>query len=335
MKCLPTSPHTTSAARRGRFAGWLTAATLLVMLAAPSVHAAPVEGKGTATIDDKSGISGARKRALGDARRAALDAALGGIAGPVDKAAKKAVRKRSEAWTGAYRILEQRDDGKTMTVRVEVDIDTVRLAKRVAPAKAKVTASQYKLGKVDVAPECAPVDATWVGEELVALGAVDDKGSVDVDVDVTCRARGAVRYTHMDAATVKIVARSKAGVVTTRELTGFGADATAAAQSGVQLSVEKVGRELQARRQGHITVRIEDPLPAANVRRLEQAMLNSVAGVDDVVLSAIEPAVVVLSVDATMNAKQLGRQLEALRLPGFSVTIASLTNPDVLTIRLH
>ena len=204
-------------ARCGRLAGWTMAATLLTSLAAPAARAAPVEGKGTATIDEKSGISGARKRALGQARRVALDAALGGIAGPVDKAAKKAVRKRSEAWTGAYRILEQSDDGKTMTVRVEVDIDTVRLAKRVSPAKAKVTASQYTLGKVEVAPECAPVDTAWVSEEL----------------------------------------------------------------------------------------------------------------------AAIEPAVVVLSVDADMNAKQLGRQLEALRLPGFSVTIASLSNPDVLTIRLH
>jgi hypothetical protein len=94
----------------------LAAGAVVALAVTPPAAAAPIEGTGRADIDPDKGVATARKRAIRRARRAALDTALSGVPGPVDKAARKAVRKRSEAWTGAYRILEQSDDGSAVTV---------------------------------------------------------------------------------------------------------------------------------------------------------------------------------------------------------------------------
>jgi hypothetical protein len=316
-------------------AGCALLAGLLTLSPATTAAAAPIVGTGSADIDPDKGVAAARKQAIKNARRAALDEALGGLTGSVDKAARKAVRKRSDAWTGAYRILDQADDDGKVSVRLEVDIDTVRLAKRLATPKVKGDASRWTLDTVTVDPSCAPVDEAWVSEELSALAAVSSKGSVAASVEVGCEPLGAVRYTHMQGAAVRVTARTAAGVLVSREVTGFGADVQQAAQAGAQQGLEDVGKQMRGGEAARLAVRIETPLPAARVRRLELAMRNSVPGVDDVAITAIEPGVVVLGVEGELSAKELGRRLEALRLPGFSVTIASLGGPDAITIRLQ
>ena len=64
-------------------------------------------------------------------------------------------------------------------------------------------------------------------------------------------------------------------------------------------------------------------------------MRNSVLGVDEVDVAAIERGVVELRVRGKLGAKVLASRLEELSLPGFSLTVVDVDPPDVLTIRLE
>ena len=307
------------------------------VIAGPALaHAAlsPVEGTGTAEIEE-AGTAGARKKALARARRAALDTALKSVPAPVDAAAKKAVTKAAEAWTGAYRILEQSTEGATMTVRVEVDIDTVRLHKRVAKKKDKTTGTRWSLGEVLADDACGAAETGWIRDELTLLGAVGKTGADEVTLELTCRELGAVRYTHMQAATVRATATGGRSTIAQIAVHGFGADGPEAIRAGLQQALEDVALRLRAHASGRVLVRVESPLPSARVRRFEQALRNSVAGVDEVEVVGIEPGVVRLGVAGDLSARILADRIEGLSLPGFSVTIAGTPAPDVLTIVFH
>lgn len=298
-------------------------------------QAAPVEGTGKASIEADTGTAGARKQALSRARRAALDTALSSVPAPIDAAAKKAVTKAAEAWTGAYRILQQSTDGSTMTVRVEVDIDTVRLAKRVTKKKDKATGTRWALGEVLADDACTGADAGSIREELTGLHAVGSTGTEAVTLELSCRELGAVRYTHMHAATVRATATGGRATLAQVAVHGFGADGPEAIRAGLSQALEDVALRLRAAASGRVTVRVESPLPSARVRRFEQVLRNSVPGVDEVSVVGIEPGVVQLGVSGDLSARLLADRIEGLSLPGFSVTIAGTPAPDVLTIRFH
>jgi hypothetical protein len=321
--------------------GWAGAAPWAVAAVAlgASVHAradaAPVEGTGVAEIEADGDTTAARKKALSRARRAALDSALGSAPAPVDAAAKKAVTKAAEAWTGAYRILEQSSDGAKITVRVEVDIDTVRLHKRVAKKKDKSTEARWSLGEVLADDGCGAADAAFIEGELTGLHAVSKTGADAVTLELSCRELGAVRYTHMQAATVSATATGGRATLAHVSVHGFGADGPEAIRAGMQAALEDVAIRLRAHASGRVLVRVESPLPSARVRRFEQVLRNSVPGVDEVDVVGIEPGVVRLGVAGDISARLLAERIEALSLPGFSVTIAGMSEPDVLTIRFH
>lgn len=313
---------------------WAVASVTLAAALCTRAEAAPVEGSGSAEIDADAGAAAARKKALSRARRAALDAALSSVPAPVDATAKKAVTKAADAWTGAYRILEQSSDGAKVTVRVEVDIDTVRLGKRVAKKQEKPTGARFGLGEIVTDDACAAAETAWIRSELTALGAVSKAGKEAVTLELSCRELGAVRYTHMQAATVRATATGDRATLAQIAVHGFGADGPEAVRAGVQKALEDVALRLRAHASGRVLVRVESPLPSARVRRFEQALRNSVQGVDDVDVVGIEPGVVRLGVEGDLSARLLADRIEGLSLPGFSVTIAGL-EPDALTIRFH
>lgn len=301
---------------------------------AHAAAASPVEGTGVAPIQ-KNEAAAARKSALSRARAAALDVALTGLEGPIDAGAKKAVRKSADAWTGAYRILEQHDDGAQVTVRVEVDVDLVRLSKRVVKKKEKSTKAPWSLGEIVAGDACGAAEAAWIREELTGLGAVAASGADPVTLELRCRELGPVRYTHMVAASVEATAMLPKGVLGEASVHGFGADGPEAIRSAAQQALQDLAVRMRARADGRLSIRVESPLPSARVRRFEQALRNSVLGVDEVDVVGIEPGVVVLGVQGDVSLRVLMQRIEGLSLPGFSLTIAGVSEPDVLTVRFY
>jgi hypothetical protein len=84
-----------------------------------------------------------------------------------------------------------------------------------------------------------------------------------------------------------------------------------------------------------VRLRVQSPMPAVRIRRLETAMRNSVLGVDEVEVGAVSKGLVELRVRGQLSAKDLSLALGALSVPGVSLTVVRVEPPDALTIRLE
>lgn len=306
--------------------------------AAVEVDAAPVRatGKAQASETKSASLAKTRARALRRARRAALEAALRQVSGPVDPAARKAVLDAADAWTGAYRVLSERGDGQDVELELEVEIDLVRLTKRVG--KREGTKPVFRLGDVGAAEGCGDAEALAgvVRAELGGQGGVALDGKAPLlDVALDCRDLGAVEHTYMHAVQVRVTATADGRTVADVSTPAFAATPAEALAAAVQRALTDASTALVARRSGQLRVRVQSPLPAARIRRLETAMRNSVLGVDEVEVGTLSSGVVELHVRGGLSAKTLARGLGGLVLPGFSLTIVRVEPPDVVTIRLQ
>lgn len=352
-RCSPVPP------RRGRthrsrlrsswgrvlWAGGALAMTV-TLSATASVSAAPMRGVGEAKGSEwkqPPRASVVRSRALRRARTEAIVHALEGLAG-VDKAARRAILSSHGEWTGAYRIVEEVRDGDAVRLTIEVDVDLARLTKRVAKTAAVADARRprFTLGEVKAGADSACGDPqtlhTVVSAELAALGAVSEaagKGTVPVVVSVSCDRLGPVRYTHMQAARVVVVARTAEHTVASATRDAFADAADAAVDSGLSAALFAVGARLSAHQRGRLTVKVNAPGAGRRVRRLERAIRDDVLGVSDVRVSGLTPGAVVLTLDTNLAAAVLAKRLAALRLPDFSVIIVGTEEPDAVTIRLN
>ncbi|MEX1364942.1 MAG: hypothetical protein AB1Z98_17570 [Nannocystaceae bacterium] len=333
----------------GRWAAGLGAIALAVALPFGAARAAPVRGAGQSKASETKtpSLAGARSRALRRARQAALQAALGQIDGPVDAVARKAVLASAEAWTGAYRVLSENARGDEVSIEVEVEIDLVRLTKRVRKRDGAGGAPRFRLGDVGAAEACGDAAALVdsVRAELQSLGAVTVDGSAEakgrgkakgdaLDVALDCQVLGPVRHTYLQAARVRVVATADGRTVAEHVSGGFATTPSEAVAAGLRQGLGELAEVLGDRRRGRVRLRIRSPLPAARVRRLEAAMRNSVLGVDGVELVAIERGLVELQVRGQLSAAALGRRLDELTVPGLSLSIVEVEPPDVLVIRL-
>lgn len=316
----------------------LTLALLAICAAPASVAAAPYVARGEAELGQGKAASpvAARRAALLRARRSALETALAEVSAPVDQDARKAVFGALEAWTGAYRVLSESTRGGLVAVEVEVEIDAHRLAKRVARRQARPTTPMFVRGDVEIEGECGHAPAQYVVEELAAMGALARGGAGDtLDLRVRCRPLGLVRHTFVHAARVELEAVSSDVPVARAISHGFARDDLGAVSGALQRAIGDLAPKLGAHRHGELVVRVRSPLPSARIRRLERAMRESVLGVEDVQVGGLEPdGSVVLRVAGELRSDTLARELEALSLPGFSLTIARIDGPDALTIRL-
>jgi hypothetical protein len=337
------------AARHGpsRWA-WILAWAIAVGVAgaAAPAEAAPVRGTGQAKASEAkaSSLAQTRDRALRRARRAALEAALQQVTGPVDPAARKAVLESADAWTGAYRVLSERSDGQDVDLEIEVEIDLVRLHKRVAKRE-DAGRPRWALGAVGSAEGCG--DATALAElvrtELAAQGGVTaptDRPSKSgkepaLDVALDCQALGPVAHTFLHAARVRVTATAEGRAVAEASMPAFATTPAEAAMAGVARALSDVAGALTAQRSGRVRVHVQSPTPAVRIRRLEAAMRNSVLGVDEVEVGAVSQGQVELHVRGGLSAKALSLALGQLALPGFTLTVVRVESPDVVTIRLQ
>lgn len=332
---------------------WILAGAiaLAVGVGASEAAAAPVRGTGEAKASETKSPSLAqtRARALRRARRAALDAALRQLGAPTDAAARKAVLDSADAWTGAYRVLSEQSNGQDVALELEVEIDLVRLQKRVAKREGGGGGPAWALGGVGSAEGCgeAAAIAELVSRELGAQGAVASevagaeggaakKGKVPVlDVALDCQALGAVEHTYLHAVRVRATATADGRTVAEATTPAFATTPAEAMTAGIQGALSDVAGKLVTHERGHVRVRVQSPLPAIRIRRLETAMRNSVLGVDEVEVGAVDEGMVELHVRGELSAKALSRALGQLALPGVSLTIVRVEPPDVLTIRLQ
>lgn len=310
---------------------------LLPFCAVPAASAAPYRARGEAKASGKeTSPEQLRRRATQRAQEAALTQAIETVSGPVDPKARKAVLDSVRAWTGAYRIVDERTDGDTVVVELEVEIDEARLAKRLLPPASGEARPLFRFGRVTQAPGCA--DASERVRTLLELGGAlsTDGGATPVQFELSCNALGPVRHTFLHAARVSVRASADGRVIATATAPGSANDPDVAVSTALERAVGEIGAELSLHRRGEVAVSVLSPLPAARVRRLERAITEAVVGVSGVELGGISTqGAVTLRVLGELDAATLARRLEALSLPGFSVTIEAVEAPDALTIRLR
>ena len=344
------------ATRHGQGAcAWLLSGAIALGagVSASEAMAAPVRATGQAKASETKSpsLSQTRARALRRARRAALEGALRQLSGPVDPEARKAVLDASDAWTGAYRVLSEQSDSDAVSIELEVEIDLVRLQKRVAKREGGGGGGPaWMLGDVGSAEGCGEAGAVaeLVRSELSAQGAVaaeaagaegeraSKKGKTPaLDVALDCQALGAVEHTYLHAVRVRVTATAEGRTIAEASIPAFATTPPEAVAAGVQRALSDVADRLARRESGHVRVRVQSPLPAVRIRRLETAMRNSVLGIDEVEVGAVDGGVVELHVRGELSAKALSRALGQLSLSGFSLTIVRVEPPDVVTVRLQ
>lgn len=317
----------------------MAALALGTFTAPASALAAPFAGEGTAAIPEGGDRQASRRQALERARRAALEAAIAEIAaqgGVVDPAARTRVLAGASAWTSAYRILRQGDDGATATIQVEVELDLPRLEKLLDPAASAPAPSAGPplpvLGEVQ-AEGCPDEVVGHVGEHLIARGLVAGAGAGSrLDVRLRCEPLGWVAQAQVHGARVVVQAGVAGGEALRGEAIGFAGDPTAAAGEGLRRALVDVGEAYHRGADPAVAITLELPWPAARVRRVEKAIRDSIVGVRSVALAGVAAdGAVVLRIDGSLGVEALAQRLRALSIPGAPLRILSVDGPQRIT----
>jgi hypothetical protein len=300
-------------------------------------HAAPIEGIGTSKVDPEAAAR-SRDRAVTAARKAALEQAIAGIVDvTVDPDAVKQVIARAETWTAAYRILEVAEQDGSMQARVEVDIDVPRLRKRIAVREASARTEGFAWGGVS-ATGCGPLDEARLEDPLRAYGIVADASTTTLALALTCSDRGAVSHTHVRAATVTLTATVSGEVELSRkvEARGFAEDPGEATASAIDRALGELAEQLAVHARGDLELRVEQPWPAARVRRLELTLRESVMGVDTAELAGImADGAVVVRVQGRIDVNTLGQRMQTLAFPDFRLVGLRIDATHALRVRME
>ncbi|MEZ4453799.1 MAG: hypothetical protein R3B09_30365 [Nannocystaceae bacterium] len=310
------------------------------LLGSVDALAAPFVGQGTAPIAEGGDRQAARKQATTKARKAALEAAIADMATQgiaIDPGAKTRVIGSAAVWTSAYRILRQGDDGATATVEVEAEIDLPRLEKLLAPASTRPSdpGGPPLAVLAAVRPGQCPAEiAAHVRDHLVARGLCVASGDgPSLTLDLECEALGEVSQARVHGARVTVKASLAGDSPWQGEAVGFAADPAAAYAEALRGALFGVGESLRGGGDRAIHLAIERPWPAAQVRRLEKGIRDSVVGVRSVGVGGIEPdGSVVLRIDASIDAEALAQRLGALRVPGVGFRVVGVGGPKALSV---
>jgi hypothetical protein len=300
--------------------------------------AGPFQATGHASLGDES-ASDPRGLALQRARKAALEAALEGLEGAVDARARERVLARAQAWTGAYRVLSQEDDGATVTVELEVEIDVERLRKEVLQRRAHAgPARPLVFGGLASARGCDQRHLRRVdlADYLVRLGGLGPgRKGTRVRLELVCKQLGSVANTHLIGARVSMRAHGPNGVLAAATAHGFGKDEAEATDAALHEAAPRLASQLASRRRGELKVHVRSPWPAADLRRLEQMLRRSVVGVRRVDLVGMDATgSATLLVRGSLDALELTVALRHLSSAGFSVNIVEVSGEEAITISL-
>ncbi|MEZ4382816.1 MAG: hypothetical protein R3A79_15890 [Nannocystaceae bacterium] len=307
-------------------------ATVLALAVGEEALAAPYVGEGVAPIAEGGDRIGPRREALKKARTAALEAALAELGG-VDPQGRSRILATAAAWTSAYRILRQSDDGATATVEVEVEIDLPRLEKLLAGAAAPTGGPPPpRLGEVQISGCGDEVDEVGVRELMVARGlaTAESSSAGTLRVSLTCEDLGEVHQARAHGAKVSLSTQIDGAPANTSDALAFAEDASAAALEALRSALAGLSDALRRERDTAIALEIAAPWPAARIRRLERAIRSSVVGVRSVGVGGITPGgAVILRVDGgdALAAQDLAARVQALQVPGAPLRIVEVHGP--------
>lgn len=293
----------------------LAAAVALGLMGGPSLAMARTE-----PVEAEAQAKTARKALLA-ARKAALELALSELPVEADPEQIKAVMARAEAWTSAYRILEQEQEGANVRLKVEVEVDTKRLAKRVAK-RVEGGPAGFRLGSLSVASgTCASSYERDLSDELEAFGIVEENGLHAIDLELECRDLGTVSWTETSAAKVTIVARGPGGELSRATATSFGDAVEGARSAALEQASADLSQGLLEELRGGVMLWVDNPKPAARVRKLVEGLRRSVIGVESANVASIgADGSVGIRITGSLAAAGLKAALADLVLPGFSLT---------------
>lgn len=313
---------------------------MIAGVCARPAQAAPVAAHGKATVGEfkkDPSVERARAAAVDRARRAALEAAVAALPGPIDPAARKAVLQHPEAWTGAYRVLSSSSDGAAVDVEIEVEIDLARLEKRLEPRIDGGDTPGWVLGRVSLPPPCTDDLGEHLRQELRSLEVIrEGKAGPALQIQLTCAPLGGVPHTHLRMAKLSIQLWQGNRPWLQWHETGAGRDDATAFVDAVQRAAEHTAEQLARRGAKTVELRIVNPWPTERVRRLERLMRDRVRDVRAIDVAAVDSAGAVrLHVRGPADAQRFARDLEALSLPGFSLTITEIDATGTLTIRFQ
>lgn len=308
------------------------AAALWVATPPHAVRAAPFRGAGDAPRGDAQ----ARETALERARATALQTALESLSRPLRPGADREILDAAAAWTRAYRVLSWHDDGATLTVEVEVEIDVPRLLKRATVPDATPVALP-RLGAVQVTRGCTAVGVQPedVKAQLLATGVLAARGDGEaVGFSVACRALGPVSHTLLVGSQVEVRVSRPGGRALAVSADAFAGDPAQAALAALQEAVSIWSRRPTAR-PGEVPMRLVVPTRAAWVRRFRSAMARAVVGVERVDLHGVDAdGSIALRAVGQLDARTLAGRIRTLQVPGVSVRIAEVRDDGILEIEL-
>lgn len=300
-------------------------------------EAAPIEGIGTSKVDPAAAAR-SRDHAVTAARTAALEQAIAGITDvSVDPDQVAQVLARAETWTAAYRILEVSEQEGATQARVEVDIDIPRLRKRIALRDAAERPKGFVWGGVS-ATGCGMIDEARLEAPLRAYGIVADQSGTTLALELTCSDPGAVSHTHVRAAAVTLTAKLSGEVTLTRsvEARGFAEDGAEASATAIDRALGELAEQLAVHARGDLELRVEQPWPAARVRRLELTLRESVMGVDTAELAGImADGAAVLRVQGRIDVNALGQRMQNLSFPDFRLVGLRIDATHALRVRIE
>ena len=305
-------------------------------VAAP-VLGAPFIGVGEAPAVAAEGAGGHRE-AIGRARRAALEAALATIEGAVDPQARATALANPEAWTSAFRIVRTQDDGATLTVEIEAEIDVQRLIKQLRPpAKhddAPAARHGFRLGDVAV-HECPDSDRVraYLLDTLQQRRIVGPQGRATIGVQVRCRVVGAVPHSLLRAVRLDLDVTGVDETVGSHQGTGLAETDGGAAAVAVQRAVESLASRLRGPRAGEVVLRVEPVADSGRIRRLLRQVERSVVGVRGVTLDGVDGDGSILFVIQTdIDAAELARRIQAVPTADVAVKLVAVRQPNVVVV---
>lgn len=294
--------------------------------------AAPYTGVGHAPADQKD----ARAAALLRARRAALRAALDQVIGSTAKLPDEAKGKRGSAWTSAYRVLSQTQDGATITIEVEVEIDTGRLINRYRPKQQAPIAGFYA-EEVVALNGCDESVRPQLTQALLDRGAIGTRtDGTPIRIEIQCQDLGEVSFLQQYGSRIQVIVRDRndsalaagAGV-------GFAEDMAAAVSNASAQAAIDITRKLEGQAGDGVLVYLSDAWPAARVRRLERALQTSLVGARSVALRGLSGAgAAIVRVVGPFDAEALAKQLPAIQVPGGQLRVEAIDSPRSLRVRI-
>lgn len=314
-----------------RAARWFVLVALLGSVFATRAHAAPYTGSGQAAIAEGGDRIAPRREALKRARKAALGAALAELQG-VDPGDRTRVLASSVAWTSAYRILKQSDDGATATVEVEVEIDLPRIEKLLRGAEESADGVKLpRLGELR-GDGCGDEVVAGVREQLLARGLVSvaQEAPTILNLRLRCEALGEVYQARAHGVRVTLEAEQSGAVPFKSTALAFAEDTSAAEFEALRRALVGLAKALHRSRDASISLEIAAPWPAAWVRRVQHVLGSSVVGVRSVSLGGITAAgAVILRVEGGegLVAEDLARRVGTLQIPDVPLRILEVKGP--------